>query len=37
VLAWDVDTGTVYRVTQVEVDPSREEISRLALNVGWRY
>jgi hypothetical protein len=37
VLAWDVDTGTVYRVTQVEVDPSREEVPRLALNVGWRY
>ena len=37
VLAWDVDTGKVFRVTQIEVDPPREEVPRIALNVGWRY
>jgi len=37
ILAWDVTSGTVHRVTRIEVDPSQEEIPRFALNVGWRY
>ena len=37
VLAWDVDTGKVFRVTQIQVDPPQEEVPRLVLNVGWRY
>lgn len=37
VLAWNVMTGTVSKVTQIDVNPAAEEIPRLALNVGWRY
>jgi hypothetical protein len=37
VLAWDVSSGEVYRVTRIEVDPSKREVPQLALNVGWRY
>ena len=36
VLAWNVATGSVYEVSWIKVDPPREEIPRLALNVGWR-
>ena len=37
VLAWNVTTGRVYEVSRIVVNPAREEIPRLALNVGWRY
>ncbi|GAB3447313.1 hypothetical protein GCM10027517_30950 [Phycicoccus ginsengisoli] len=37
VLAWDVEARRVSRVTRIAVDPSKQEIPRLALNVGWRY
>ena len=37
VLAWDVDTGQVFRVTRIEVDPAKDQVPALALNVGWRY
>jgi hypothetical protein len=37
VLAWNVATGQVFKVTQIAVDPAQDDIPRLALNVGWRY
>lgn len=37
VLAWNVTTGRVYEVSRIVVNPAREEIPRLALNVGWRF
>ena len=36
VLAWNVATGRVYEVSRIKVDPPREEIPRLAINVGLR-
>jgi hypothetical protein len=37
VLAWNVTNGRVYEASRIVVNPAREEIPRLALNVGWRY
>jgi hypothetical protein len=37
VLAWNVTNGRVYEVSRIVVNPAREEIPQLALNVGWRY
>jgi hypothetical protein len=36
VLAWDVERGRVLRVTRITADPARQEIPRIALNVGQR-
>ena len=36
VLAWDVERGRIMRVTRIAVDPARQEIPRIALNVGQR-
>ena len=37
VLAWNVVNADVYEVSRMPVDPARQPIPALAVNVGWRY
>ncbi|NNM44549.1 hypothetical protein [Knoellia koreensis] len=38
ILAWNVDTGQVSKVTRIAYDPKTDVAPpRLALNIGWRY